>query len=251
MRSRASSPFVSCRNTRTSNRPSSSEASGATGSPGPMKGPLATATRSAFVSIVRSPSSSMRIDGGSIADRGHDGPDDRPVVALVHLGQLPRRGGMHADRGGLVEDAVADLPDVDRPHVAVGQDPRRLLEVARQAQHPRDVHDAAQRQDPQRGAGAEQLPPDQPDRPVATGRDDHVVAAVDGSLAASAASCSEPGSISSSPRPWRGSRSSSILRDARFVGRPPLRPEVGFQRTRIRRSSVLGRSEIIRARGGT
>ncbi len=47
--------------------------------------------------------------GGSVAERRHDGPDDRAVVPAVDQGHLPRRRSVHADRGRLVEDAVTGL----------------------------------------------------------------------------------------------------------------------------------------------
>ena len=45
----------------------------------------------------------------SVAECGDDRPEDRRVVALVHLGQLPGDRGVEPDRARLEEDQVADL----------------------------------------------------------------------------------------------------------------------------------------------
>ena len=71
-------------------------------------------------------------------------------------------------------------PDVDRAHVAVGQDARRLL-VSRGTPSIRGMFITLPSG---RIPSAVRVPiscrADQPDRPVAAGRDDHVVPAVDG-----------------------------------------------------------------------
>src|SRR3712207_8909610 len=52
---------------------------------------------------------------------------------------------------------------VDRPRPPSGDDRRCAVEVARHAQHPRDVHDAAERQDAESDVRVEELARDPPE----------------------------------------------------------------------------------------
>lgn len=96
-------------------------------------------------------------------------------IALVDRLTLPEHGSVDAHRCGFEEDVAVRLAHVDRAQLAVGHDLRPGLQLPRDVEHARDVHDTAQRQDPEGGAGTEQLACHRSDGAVATRGHDHVI----------------------------------------------------------------------------
>ena len=83
----------------------------------------------------------------SIAKRGRDRLERRAPIAVLEVLRGAEDGRVEPNRGGLEEHHSIGSTDVDRRLTAGGNRLRRRHNVARQAEHARDVHDAAQRQD--------------------------------------------------------------------------------------------------------
>ena len=105
-------------------------------------------------------------------------------IALVGARHLPEDRGVQPDRPGLEErhhpTVRADgLARVDRADLAVPQDIGRHIDIALDAERPRDVHDPPEGQDAQGGLRSEQVLGDKMDGPIPTGGDDDVDAVAD------------------------------------------------------------------------
>ena len=140
-------------------------------------------TISARVVIVSS-SSSTTHPRWPIAERCPQCPEDRDSIALVRARHLPEDRGVQPDRPRLEErhhpTVRADgLAHVDRADLAVPQDIGRHIDIALDAERPRDVHDPPEGQDAQGGLRSEQVLGDEVDGPIPTGRDDDVDAVGD------------------------------------------------------------------------
>ena len=88
--------------------------------------------------------------GRPVAERDPERPQDRHAVAILEALRLPEHRRVHPDRGALEERLAAGLTDVDLPDDAGRQDGGRRGQVARNAEHPGDVHDRATGQDAKR-----------------------------------------------------------------------------------------------------
>ncbi len=172
------------RNTRTSNWPSSRRASGATVIPAPVYGPIEMVTMSARVRVV--PSSMLEEHPSrTVAKRHPDRAEDGHPVAVVEALRFAEDRGVHPDGSRLEESHAAavgglGLARVDHGDPGAGDQGRSSLEIARDVERAGDVHDAAQRQDRERGRAVEQVFGDEADRAIAPGRHDDIDAVRDG-----------------------------------------------------------------------
>src|SRR6266511_851320 len=102
---------------------------------------------------------------------GHAAPRAAPAPPLDRAGRAEHLR-VEADPRGLEEHVAVDLADVRAAHVAARDDARRLERIQRDPETLRDVHEAAEGEDPDGDIRIDDLARDGLQRPVAARDDD-------------------------------------------------------------------------------